>query len=890
MKKTSTFRALFSTILCSILTHQTIFSQATNYCASTSAAPWELWISNVSFNTINNTSAKSKDLISFGYSDYTDISTTVTTGQTYTLSVTPGLSWSGYLPNANCRVWIDFNKNNIFEDAEQVLSDNNKNPFSQSISIPANATIGTTRMRVSMKWGALPTACETFFAKGEVEDYTVNIQAGVSNSCRTQDSLQLVSLYNATNGAHWTFNTWNLSTPINTWYGITLNADGCVIGISLSGHNLTGTIPNLNMPALQFLYLDHNNLSGSIPNFRDAFNASLLPKLGSLVLGNNQLSSSIPNFNLPLLYYLGLNDNNLSGSIPNFRDAFNASLLPILGTLVLSNNQLSGSIPNFNFPILENLYLDHNNLSGSIPVFNFPIILGFFLENNQLSGCIPVALKAFCNHSTKTSQFHGDISNNPNLATQDFAAFCSSNTGACTVPKINLTLTGFSVISGTVYGPNKLVQGANVNPIDGSLVGSNLPPTPISFKIRAYISKDQIIDANDYLLSQFTATVQPNFSQTDYLQEGGLNILAPNTKIPVDFPLGNYFLIVKIDADNEIAESNENDNIDITSIQILTNQVSPTDLLKLNISANPTTYRQYQVTTFTITATNNSSLPITNLKIKFPFPSKTATGGNSVASSGVFNEWCPGGVHCFEWNIPTIASGQQVSLTIPLYVQDATGNMTAAATLVSATPPQTTNIPLISTTLVVNPASSFLIGQNNTLALSSQVDYNKVNLLWLTNAQNVDYFEVQRANKNGDYIRIANQATKHGGPTNTQSYNFTDSNLNEGEYAYRIKATKIDGSEQFSDFQTVRIININDVVLFPNPSADELRIGLKHFANLEAKVYIYNNLGLIIKTLSVDGSDSIITTDISDLPTGSFYVRVVGKNKRDVVLRFVIAR
>jgi hypothetical protein len=60
------------------------------------------------------------------------------------------------------------------------------------------------------------------------------------------------------------------------------------------------------MPNLQWLYLNNNQLSGSIPNFN-------LPNLQELHLSRNQLSGSIPNFNLPNLKFLELQDNQLSG-------------------------------------------------------------------------------------------------------------------------------------------------------------------------------------------------------------------------------------------------------------------------------------------------------------------------------------------------------------------------------------------------------------------------------------------------------------------------------------------------------------------------------------------------------------------------------------------------
>jgi len=150
--------------------------------------------------------------------------------------------------------------------------------------------------------------------------------------------------------------------------------------ISLSDNNLIGPVPNLNLPNLKELWLNNNQLSGTIPNF------SHLPNLTGLGLHINQLSGTIPNFSgLPNLQNLNLNDNQLSGEIPNF------SNLPNLTYLRLWSNRLSGTIPNFSsLPKLTSLYLDTNQLSGTIPDFShLPNLTDLELYNNQLSGTIP---------------------------------------------------------------------------------------------------------------------------------------------------------------------------------------------------------------------------------------------------------------------------------------------------------------------------------------------------------------------------------------------------------------------------------------------------------------------------------------------------------------------
>ncbi len=153
-------------------------SNPNTYCVSKGIAPWELWISNVTLGTIQNPSNKFKDINTLGYSDYTNLATPLAKGQTYPLRVTPSLSWIGHLAHAYCHVWIDFNKNNVFEINELVLEKKGQNSFNQTITIPNNAITGTTRMRISVKWDGYPTACEAF-ARGEVEDYTIKIVDGL---------------------------------------------------------------------------------------------------------------------------------------------------------------------------------------------------------------------------------------------------------------------------------------------------------------------------------------------------------------------------------------------------------------------------------------------------------------------------------------------------------------------------------------------------------------------------------------------------------------------------------------------------------------------------------------------------------------------------------------
>lgn len=202
---------------------------------------------------------------------------------------------------------------------------------------------------------------------------------------RQADSLALVTLYQATDGANWQVSgvpwssSWDLNTPMDTWYGVFLNG-GRVERLTLSGNNLVGTLPDLNLTAAEYISLDRNQLSGNTPNFSSLINVKIL------ALSDNQLSGSIPDFaNLPTLEWLLLGQNNLTGTIPDF------SNLLLLQQLDLEQNNFLGFIPDFsNFPVLWRLNLSGNQLTGSIPDFSsVPQLIELNLSRNQLSGTIP---------------------------------------------------------------------------------------------------------------------------------------------------------------------------------------------------------------------------------------------------------------------------------------------------------------------------------------------------------------------------------------------------------------------------------------------------------------------------------------------------------------------
>ncbi|CAN6935583.1 unnamed protein product [Brassica oleracea] len=156
--------------------------------------------------------------------------------------------------------------------------------------------------------------------------------------------------------------------------------------LDISNNNLTGVFPSWfgDFPYMNALLVANNMLEGEIPTA--LFNITYLQLLD---LSANMLSGSIPpRLNSTNQVALFLQDNNLSGSIPN-------TLLVNIRILDLRNNRLSGNIPELiNTQNINILLLRGNNLSGRIPrqLCALRSIHLLDLANNRLNGSIPLCL------------------------------------------------------------------------------------------------------------------------------------------------------------------------------------------------------------------------------------------------------------------------------------------------------------------------------------------------------------------------------------------------------------------------------------------------------------------------------------------------------------------
>lgn len=154
-------------------------------------------INNVQINGEMGTFISNPSNVNEDYTDFTAISpVSLEAGNAYSLTVA-----TSYTNAIGIAVWIDFNQDGDFEDAnEKVWQHNSSNlysssPNSKDIMVPATALPGSTRMRIASRQYWVPSgdngheSCGNIInnaSDGEVEDYTVNI---INNTLSTSEHI-----------------------------------------------------------------------------------------------------------------------------------------------------------------------------------------------------------------------------------------------------------------------------------------------------------------------------------------------------------------------------------------------------------------------------------------------------------------------------------------------------------------------------------------------------------------------------------------------------------------------------------------------------------------------------------------------------------------------------
>ena len=158
------------------------FFNTTLGCAETYCLTYgdgrETWVETVTFNGFINNSGQD-----YGYGNFSNFKFNVLQNNNYNIALTP--KSNAQAETIYWKVWIDYNRDQVFDPFNELAystSNLSNTTVFGTVNILSFASIGDTRMRISMSTDSNAQPCDLGTDEGEVEDYTLTISAETVNT------------------------------------------------------------------------------------------------------------------------------------------------------------------------------------------------------------------------------------------------------------------------------------------------------------------------------------------------------------------------------------------------------------------------------------------------------------------------------------------------------------------------------------------------------------------------------------------------------------------------------------------------------------------------------------------------------------------------------------
>jgi len=175
------------------------------------------------------------------------------------------------------------------------------------------------------------------------------------------------------------------------------------------------------------------------------------------------------------------------------------------------------------------------------------------------------------------------------------------------------------------------------------------------------------------------------------------------------------------------------------------------------------------------------------------------------------------------------------------------------------------------------------------LFFNAMKDGRSVNLNWVTNTSfKTTSYDVERS-ADGEIFEQVDQTQSFGDTADELYYQTEDKNPNVGINYYRLKQTLTDGSVRYSGLKKINFqLELEEVVIFPNPANEDLYINLKAYAGLSAEITIYNQLGERLDMQSIESlTEEPVRFDVGAYNSGMYFIDVKVDDLKRKSFRFV---
>jgi hypothetical protein len=180
--------------------------------------------------------------------------------------------------------------------------------------------------------------------------------------------------------------------------------------------------------------------------------------------------------------------------------------------------------------------------------------------------------------------------------------------------------------------------------------------------------------------------------------------------------------------------------------------------------------------------------------------------------------------------------------------------------------------------------------RNATLAGGAYRDGNRALIQWASNADEDDYFAVEKVDKNGDYVKlgVVNSDNING----TESYSLYDNQPEEGSNFYRIQLNRNGAPPQYSELFELNFRKSANFEVFPNPAFDYIDINIEAAERgKEIGIVLISMDGKVVKYEKiVDPQSKIARIELEDIEDGHYFIHIEMAGKRKITRPVVIMR
>ena len=158
---------------------------------------------------------------------------------------------------------------------------------------------------------------------------------------------------------------------------------------------------------------------------------------------------------------------------------------------------------------------------------------------------------------------------------------------------------------------------------------------------------------------------------------------------------------------------------------------------------------------------------------------------------------------------------------------------------------------------------------------AAQKDKSAAKLTWTTATElNNAFYAIERSTNGKDFDKIG-EVSGYGNSQRMRDYTFMDEKPSGSVNYYRLRQVDFNGKETVSKTVSVNFDKNASIKVYPAIATDKINVEIN--SDGAADLTIVNLAGQVMKTQKVENTEGVLPINISDLPNGSYIIRMVSK-------------